>query len=136
MAYKLSSSQEELLSEINIVPFVDIILVILIIFMVTTPLILRPALNVDLPKASSGETLTPSSLSVSIHRSGRVFLNGKRMKHLKQLQNHVKALVKTKPRIQAIISADRRASHGQVISVMDVIKLGGAKRFAITTQKP
>ena len=134
MATQFPSGEDELLSEINIVPFVDIILVILIIFMVTTPLILRPSLNVDLPKAVSGESSTPSSLSLTIDRRGVVFLNGKKM-NLKTLQSQVKALVKKNPRLQAVISADQKASHGQVVRVMDLVKLAGVRRFAITTQK-
>ncbi len=135
MATKYSDSSEDLISEINIVPFVDIILVILIIFMVTTPLIIRPSLNVDLPKAASGQTTTPSSLSISIHQSGRIFFNGKRLKNLKELKQIAKKLVAKNPKIQAIISADKSASHGQVVKVLDTVKSSGVRRFAITTEK-
>ena len=129
------SSADEPLSEINIVPFVDIILVILIIFMVTTPLILRPALNVNLPKAASGKDTTPSSLSITISKSGVIFFNGKKLGSLEELKAKAKSLSSKNPKIQAVISADKDVSHGQVVEVMDAIKVGGVRKFAITTEK-
>ncbi|MFW1447688.1 ExbD/TolR family protein, partial [Vibrio parahaemolyticus] len=60
MAAKLNGNNDEPISEINIVPFVDIILVVLIIFMVTAPMILNPSINVRLPKAGSGDNTAPS----------------------------------------------------------------------------
>ena len=77
MASKISGDNDEPISEINIVPFVDIILVVLIIFMVTTPFIMKPSINVNLPKAGSGEDTTPSELTITIATDGRLLLNGK-----------------------------------------------------------
>jgi len=57
---------DEVISDINVVPLVDIVLVVLIIFMVTAPMIMKPAINVNLPKAGSGDPSAPSQLSISI----------------------------------------------------------------------
>ena len=73
MAGKLSGNDDEPISEINIVPFVDIILVVLIIFMVTTPFIMKPSLNVNLPQASTGDETAPSELSISVNTAGENF---------------------------------------------------------------
>src|ERR1700760_2844229 len=77
MAAKTSGNNEEPIADINIVPFVDIILVVLIIFMVTAPVLLKPSINVNLPKSGSGDNTSPSELSVTITATGQVTLNGK-----------------------------------------------------------
>src|SRR5271163_3618083 len=77
MASKITGDNDEPIADINIVPFVDIILVTLIIFMVTTPFIMKPSINVNLPKAGSGDDTTPSELSLTITADGHVSLNGK-----------------------------------------------------------
>lgn len=66
MAMKNGSQNDEAIADINVVPLVDIILVVLIIFMVTAPMIMKPSINVNLPKAASGDETIPSSLSISI----------------------------------------------------------------------
>lgn len=134
MAAKLGGSNEEAISEINIVPFVDIILVILIIFMVTAPVILKPSINVNLPKAGSGDNTTPSELSISIDASGGIALNGKTATE-EEIRIFSEEISKTSPDTQAIISADKDVPHGQVVSVIDAVKSGGVKRFAITIEK-
>ncbi|MFN7728275.1 MAG: biopolymer transporter ExbD, partial [Bdellovibrio sp.] len=70
MAGKFSNDYDEAISEINVVPLVDIVLVVLIIFMVTAPMFMKPSINVTLPKAASGEASVPSQLSISITRDG------------------------------------------------------------------
>lgn len=134
MAAKLGGNTEEPISEINIVPFVDIILVVLIIFMVTTPIIMKPSINVNLPSAGSGDKTTPSEFSVVIQANGQVSLNGKASSEdaLKQYSQQMSA---QKADIQAIIAADKNVPHGRVVGIIDAIKSGGVKRFAITIDK-
>lgn len=135
MAAKLSGGgPDEPIAEINIVPFVDIILVVLIIFMVTTPIILKPSINVNLPQAGSGDETTPSEFSVAIKADGSVALNGKPTDET-ALGEFAKGLFEKKPDVQAIIAADRDVSHGRVVAILDAIKGAGVKRFAITIDK-
>lgn len=135
MAGKASGgSNDEPIADINIVPFVDIILVVLIIFMVTAPVLLKPSINVNLPKAGSGDSTTPSELTVSITAAGAVSLNGKPSDEA-GLTNYSKELVGKNPEVQAIISADKDATHGRVVSIIDAIKSAGVKKFAITIEK-
>ena len=131
MAGKAGREADEPIAEINIVPFVDIILVILIIFMVTTPLIMKPSINVNLPKAASGEDSTPSKLSVTLNAKGELYLNGN-PSNLEEIQTYASTTSKDNPDVQAIISADRDVSHGKVVEVIDAVKTGGVKKFAIT----
>jgi len=122
------------IAEINIVPFVDIILVVLIIFMVTTPLIMKPSINVNLPKAASGEETVPSQLNISISAQGIIMVNGKPANDAEVGNASVEALKKDE-NTQAVISADRDVTHGRVVSIIDIVKSAGIKRFAITIDK-
>lgn len=134
MASKIGGDDDEPISDINIVPFVDIILVVLIIFMVTTPFIMKPSINVNLPKAGSGEDTTPSELTVTISADGNLGLNGKSTT-AEAITGYAKELAAKRPDVQAIISADKDVSHGKVVGVIDAIKSGGVKKFAITIDK-
>lgn len=134
MAGKISGDDEQPIAEINIVPFVDIILVVLIIFMVATPLIMRKSIQVNLPKAGAGDDTTPSELTISIATEGNVFLNGKPTDEA-AITAYSKELATKRPDVQAIISADKQVPHGRVVTIIDSVKSGGVKRFAITIDK-
>lgn len=134
MASKISGESDEPISDINIVPFVDIILVVLIIFMVTTPFIMKPSININLPKAGSGEDTTPSELTITIGTNGTLALNGKGTDEA-AITAYSKELAAKRPDVQAIISADREVTHGRVVSIIDAVKSGGVKKFAITIDK-
>lgn len=134
MAAKISGDDDEPIADINIVPFVDILLVVLIIFMVATPLIMKPSINVNLPKAGSGDETTPSELTLSIAASGAVALNGKSTDEA-AITAYAHELATKRPDVQAIISADKDVSHGRVVTIIDAVKSGGVKKFAITIDK-
>ncbi|MCC7406157.1 MAG: biopolymer transporter ExbD [Bdellovibrionales bacterium] len=134
MAGKTSGDQDDTIAEINIVPFVDIILVVLIIFMVTTPFIMKPSINVNLPKAATGEDTTPSQLSITVAADGRTLLNGRAAVD-EEISIFANNLSKTHPDVQAIITADRDVTHGRVVTLIDIVKAAGVKKFAITIDK-
>ena len=125
---------DEPIAAINIVPFVDIILVVLIIFMVTTPIIMKPSINVDLPDSTSGDSTEASKLTISINKAGEVKLNGQ-TSTLQEISTYSKELVSKKPGIQAIISADKGITHGRVVEMIDTIKSAGVKKFGISIDK-
>src|SRR5256885_17183560 len=114
MSVKLGGEDSQPIADINVTPFVYIILVVLIIFMVTTPIIMNPSVKINLPKAASGEDTVPSQLNISIQKSGEVFLNGK-PSTINEVSTYVKQHVVAKPDLQAIISADAEVPHGKVI---------------------
>ena len=128
------SNDEHPISEINVTPFVDIILVVLIIFMVTTPIIMNPSVQINLPKAASGDETAPSHLNISIDKTGSIFLNGKQTS-VEALATETKSQVGQNPEIQAIVSADSDVSHGRVIEVIDSVKSSGVVKFAISISK-
>jgi len=124
---------DEIISGINVTPLVDIVLVLLIIFMVTTTYIVNPSIKVDLPKAATGEETTPSTVSVVVTREGVLYVNGKESDH-ERLETEVRLRLVTTPDLQVVIAADAMALHGQVIHVVDLVKAAGVTRFAINTQ--
>ena len=124
----------EAIADINITPFVDIILVVLIIFMVTTPIIMNPGIKIQLPKAASGEETKQTKLNVSIAKDGKILLNGA-VENDNSLAQKVKDLVAKNKEIQAIIAADKDVAHGTVIRVIDIVKSNGVSKFAISTEK-
>lgn len=134
MAAKIGGDNDEPISEINIVPFVDIILVVLIIFMITTPFILKPSININLPKAASGEETIPSELSISVAADGQTLLNGKPVTD-EEISSFARTALGKSTDVQAIISADKDVPHGRVITVIDLVKSAGITKFAITIDK-
>lgn len=134
MAAKTSDSQDTI-SEINIVPLVDIILVVLIIFMVTAPALMKPSVKVVLPEATSGEDSQPSSLQIAITTDERVLVNNQEVDE-DGARSLALAEFERNPEIQALIAADRDVPYGVVIRVLDWIKSSGIQKFAVTTDRP
>lgn len=131
MGASLGGDNEDAISTINVTPFVDIILVVLIIFMVTAPMIIKPTINVNLPEAGSGESSKSSELDISLSANGDIYVNGTQM-DLEQLSSASKDLFLANPNTQAIISADKDVSHGTVVTVLDTVKMVGIRKFAIS----
>jgi biopolymer transport protein ExbD len=131
MAMKRGGDSDDAIADINVVPLVDIILVVLIIFMVTAPMIMKPSLNVNLPKAASGEKSTQTLLNFTISVNGSVSLNGSAVDE-GTIQTKAKEAATQNPDIQAVIAADKDVPHGTVVHILDLIKLSGVKRFAIS----
>ncbi len=134
MAMKNSGDHDDPISDINVIPLVDIILVVLIIFMVTAPMIMKPSINVNLPKAVSGDQSTPSQLSISIATGGVLNLNGNKAEE-SDIAAKAQVEVGKNPEIQAIIAADKDVPHGTVVHIIDVVKSAGVKKFAISIEK-
>lgn len=133
MASKISDS-DEVISDINVVPLVDIILVVLIIFMVTAPMFMKPTINVNLPKAASGDQTAPSKLNIAMTADGRINLNGVFVEEA-AVQSKAAEEVAKNPEVQAVISADKDVPHGKVVGLLDIVKGVGVKKFAISIDK-
>jgi biopolymer transport protein ExbD len=125
-----SSDRNETIAEINVVPLVDIVLVILIIFMVSAPIFLKPSININLPKAASGKETKPSSVNITVAKDGLIDFNGAAVT-LGELKERVALEVQSNPEVHAIISADKSVPHGSVIEILDNIQGLGVKKFAI-----
>ncbi len=130
MAGARLSGDDEGMTEINILPLVDIILVVLIIFMVTTSYIVSPSIKVNLPDAATGEATAPSSLAVSVLTDGTLLLDGKPVTDL-GLREAVRAAKASGKEVVCLIAGDTDARHGDVTRVIDLVKQEGVAKFAI-----
>lgn len=123
-----------LMAAINVTPFVDVVLVLLVIFMVTAPLIAKDLLTVKLPKTESGDGKGLSPLGISVNRQGQILLNGAPMSE-DALREEVKKALIADQQSQAIIAADTETQYGNVVRVIDIVKSAGLSRFAIQVER-
>ena len=128
------SNEDPLINGINVTPFVDVVLVLLVIFMVTAPIIAKDILNLHLPKTASVDSKSMSSIAVAVNKQGQMILNGT-LTTEENLRAQVIAALKAQPDTQAIISADTGTEYGNVVRVIDIIKTAGLSRFAIQVEK-
>jgi len=119
-----------IVSEINVTPLVDIMLVLLIIFMLTAHLIAKQAIEVELPRAAHSTTLRPTTVAVTLTRDGSLYLDGAPTTP-DRLRAAVRAAVARDPKTQAIIVGDKAVEHGRVVWVLDTIRGLGVATFAI-----
>ena len=128
----LGGNNDRLMSEINVTPFVDVMLVLLIIFMVTAPMMVQ-GVNLDLPEASS-EPLSSEDeqLVVSINRDNKIFINdyGVSLDFLKEKLENILAGQTGR---EVYLRADKGIPYGVVVHVMSEIKNAGVEKLAIVT---
>jgi biopolymer transport protein ExbD len=133
MAGKLGSHGDEPITDINIVPLVDIILVVLIIFMVTATYIATPSIKVTLPDAATGENVEPSSLAIMVLADGALLIDGEPVTE-PQLREQVRTAHAANADVVCLIAGDKMARHGDVTHVIDLVKQEGVAKFAINIE--
>ncbi|MDH4273451.1 MAG: biopolymer transporter ExbD [Gammaproteobacteria bacterium] len=119
---------------INVTPFVDVMLVLLIIFMVTATYIVKEAIEVELPQAAAGGETTAKTLALTVTKDGKVYLDGAQVSD-EALIASVKESTAKMTDLQAVIGADKAATHGAVVHVLDLLKTLGITKFAIQIEK-
>ncbi len=123
----------EPMGEINVTPLVDVMLVLLVIFMITAPL-LTQGVNVDLPNAKSPpmqQNIEP--LVVSIKASGEIYLQ-KHAVEIEQLAPRIAAMLKQKPNLPIFIRGDAKTQYGRVAQVMSLLESAGIKKVGLVTE--
>ena len=134
MAFE-TRSQNSSISQINVVPLVDVMLVLLVIFMVTAP-ILQQGVSVQLPQAKAGALSgEEEQLVVTIDRKGVVYLNDNAIP-IDQLGSKLEAVVRLKPDKQVFLRADRSVPYGEVVRVMAAVKGAGVESLGMITELP
>ena len=121
------------ISEINVTPFVDVMLVLLIIFMVTAPL-LSSGIKINLPESSSilkNEKNEP--ITISLNAKGKIFINKKVFTKVK-LITKLKALEKVNKNLKIYVEADKSINYGKVMELMTAINKAGFKKVALVTK--
>ncbi|ACS80536.1 MULTISPECIES: protein TolR [Maridesulfovibrio] len=129
----LSTNNRGMLAEINVTPFVDVMLVLLIIFMVTAPLMTQ-GVEVDLPQTRTVRSLPQDNehLVLSISDKGEIFLDEYKV-GFDELQAHLEKLVKKQNKM-LFLRADKNVAYGEVVKVMGEIKAAGIDRLGVVAE--
>ena len=136
MALKITdSNHERLISEINITPLTDVMLVLLVIFMVTTPLIMAQSIKVRLPGASAGTETEGAAATVSIGEDGLYAVNGVPVP-LNGISDKLKQEFRRTGSSSVIIRADMDARHSFVVQALDRARSAGASKLSIAALNP
>jgi biopolymer transport protein TolR len=129
------------MSEINVVPYIDVMLVLLVIFMITAPL-LSQGVAVELPKAAAKPLPAPEKepVVISIDGAGRYFINygddQDRPVPLEALVNRVAALRKYQPAVPIYLKGDRKVDYGRVVELMALLQGAGIEGVGLVTEPP
>jgi biopolymer transport protein TolR len=127
-----SKGNRQLMGEINIIPFVDVVLVLLIIFMITAPLLYR-GMDIKLPQAATN-TIKPEERKIlTVEKNQTVYLDKEEI-GLARLEEKLRALKGASPDVSLYLRADRDVAYGAVVQVMDLIKRAGIDKLGIVTE--
>ena len=132
--------KRKLMGEINVVPYIDVMLVLLIIFMVTAPMLMQ-GVKVDLPEANADpvENQDSEPLIVSIDASGQLYLNlgqEKQVLSLPTIRDRVAAVIRRSPQKPVLVWGDRAVPYGEVVTVMVALQEAGAPSVGLVTENP
>ncbi|NPA58152.1 MAG: biopolymer transporter ExbD [Aquificae bacterium] len=130
---KLIDEDDKEIADINMTPFVDIILVVLIIFLATATFIVEGKIPLNLPKADTSEAkeIKEKKVVISIKKDGTIYLNDKKVS-LEQLKQEISKLP---DKTIVVLRADRDAKFQKVVSVIDMCRSEGLERYTIETTK-
>ena len=128
--------RRKLMAEINVVPYIDVMLVLLVIFMITAPL-LTQGVKVELPQAAarSVDSDDRETLVVTVDRHGKYYLDDREMGS-PQLQAKVAAILRLRPQTPVLVRGDRQVAYNEVIRVMVLLQAAGAESVGLVTQTP
>jgi biopolymer transport protein ExbD len=133
MSMKLDHN-ENLQAEVNMTPLIDVMLVLLIIFMVSSSVAIESGLEIDIPKTFSKlSSAKAKPLVVAMDQYGRISVNGKKVKYA-DLEKSIGAGLKTTKSKMVVFEADKRAEIGRTIEIMDISKKAGANKFSIAAE--
>jgi biopolymer transport protein ExbD len=127
------SSDDALISEINITPLTDVFLVLLIIFMITTSAMVDSAATVNLPRATK-TVQEARGIAVTVTADGRVFVNQMQVEGA-QLEPTLRDLLADDPKKLVVLQGDQSVMLGEAVRVMDIAKRAGAQAISIAAQK-
>lgn len=135
MAADINTQDESsTISAINITPFVDVVLVLLIIFIVTAPNLIQDKLNIELPQTKSGTGETPSIIAVAVNAQGNILLNGVLVDESNFIEA-VRELKKQNSEVNSVIAADKSVAYEKVAHAIDLLNQAGIERIALQVER-
>lgn len=142
MATQKTTARRKPLSEINVVPYIDVMLVLLVVFMITAPM-LTQGVKVELPDADAKPLELPKDhemVIVSVKADGQFYLNvagdPKEPKALDVITSAVGAIVKNKPKTPVLVEGDERVPYGVVVKLMVALQKAGIVNVGLVTESP
>jgi biopolymer transport protein ExbD len=126
---------DDAITDINVTPFVDVVLVLLVVFMVTAKLIVTRGIDIDKPKAVAGGAIQ-STLRISIDSAGVLFINGNRALSDGEAIADIQRIAGAMETPKAIITGDQRAAYGGVMHAIDLVKRAGNYPIALENIAP
>lgn len=133
MGWNTKNGHERTISEINITPLTDVMLVLLVIFMVTTPLIMAESFKIKLPKAVTADSEPGKGAVVSVSESGLLSLDGRPVS-MDELADALRRDFSGGAEKTVVVRADGAARHKVIVRVLDVAKQAGAVKLSIATE--
>jgi biopolymer transport protein ExbD len=126
----MAKSGDDEIYDINLVPFIDVVLVLLICFMIVAPVAYQSGIRVSLPNAKSGTKLEKTTLRFVMDSGGGIALDGKSVDSARLREAVAKAL-SVDPGAEAVVAADSALSHGDVMNLIDQLRQAGLKSVAM-----
>ena len=127
-------SKPKIFAEINITPLTDVALTLLIIFMITTPLILQSSVKVNLPEAASGKPLTSTrQINITVSEDNSVYLDDKLVTR-KELISKVKMLHRDNPELEVLLFSDKAVRFKNIVSILDDLNEIGIRNLNIAAK--
>lgn len=130
-------SRRHRMNEMNVVPYIDVMLVLLIIFMITSPLLTR-SVEVELPTVKQAETIIPEQnqlLIVTVDAQGQLFLDAdKEPIATETLLTRVAAVMRLSPNSQVLVAGDSQLAYGEVVKVMSLLREIGVEKVGLLTK--
>lgn len=134
MGSSFAGDDDDVIASINITPFVDIILVVLIIFMVTATTIVKSSIKVQLPEAATGEATDSESLGLTLLADGRLLADADET-DAEGLRRRLREARAGGREVVVLIAADKSVAHGRLVWLIDLVKSEGIGKFAINIDK-
>ena len=125
---------EKEFSEINITPFTDVVLVLLLVFMIASPFLVVGALKVKLPEASTAETINEKNIEIFLDSSNKLYINNNYVT-MQELLIQIQMKLQANPGQAVVIKADKEVFHGNFIKLLDELKKVGVTKFLIGANK-
>jgi biopolymer transport protein TolR len=124
--------QSHIMRELNLVPLIDVLLVVLFFYMIISPMMSR-GLDVNLPKSGANTIKPEERIVITVTRAQEVFVEKERIS-VNRLGGVLQTIRKNKPQINVYLRADKDAPYGAVVQVMDVVKRAGIDRLGMVTE--
>jgi biopolymer transport protein TolR len=127
------AQRSRVMSEINITPLTDVMMVLLVIFMVTTPLIMKASIDINLPKAHVKQDAVVEQVRIMLTQDGQIYVD-QNIVTFETLESYLQNIFKGSSEAAVTVAADKRVPYGDAVKVLDVARQAGAKKLVLAAE--